>query len=532
VPFASSRAEVDRSGLGPSGRETALAAALLFAVLAIPGFLFRSAVLWNRPLWLDEVHTLWVAGQRDLGSVFRALLRGADFNPPLLFVWQWTVGQVAGVSAATLRLTALASVWIALVLVFRFLRRTFGLVPSLAGALVLATELTLIRHAYEGRFYGPWLLLTAVYIGALSGAVDRPQSVAAQVRASAAAVALCLIHYFGIITLGLAVIGVGVARRNRWREIRVFAPSIIAGIAALAIVTPLYLGQRAALSVPTWVPRPSPSAALDFVRQALFPWPLAVLLLAGALTVLAPRLLGRPDTEAEAGQPTDARILGLVGMAGLPLVLVAFSFLVQPVTVTRYAMPAYLSLGPVAAFAVSRLRMPLALAATVGVGVAALLAGREVSARTRAEADALRVDSTAAAAVLAAGGTLAVARRHELYPLLVAFPNRGDRLVYATVPSADVTRRFPDGSDSVMRGRMVRLEQDVAGVHSRLFGRPRLVSADSLERIPCLFLLENADRPAYASRWMPRATATRASRRLFRITHDSLPPVNPLSCSP
>ena len=48
----------------------------LFAVLAAH---------W-RPLWYDELFTLYVASEPTLRDVLRALLSGADTNPPLDYV--------------------------------------------------------------------------------------------------------------------------------------------------------------------------------------------------------------------------------------------------------------------------------------------------------------------------------------------------------------------------------------------------------------------------------------------------------------
>jgi len=120
-------------------------------------------------------------------------------------------------------------------------------------------------------------------------------------------------------------------------------------------------------------------------------------------------------------------------------------------------------------------------------------------------------------ASLDSGGTIAVTRRFELYPLLHDFPDHRDRLVMATAPAALVQARFPRGSDSAMTGDMMRLEQDVAAVHARFFGVPRLLPPDSLARVACLFLLEGSPQPAYAARWMPDARFDRVRTRLYRL---------------
>ncbi|MFN8580511.1 MAG: glycosyltransferase family 39 protein [Gemmatimonadaceae bacterium] len=295
-----------------SRREVVTVTAAMLAAYAIMGFAVRGGALFFRPLWLDEWHTLFIARLESLNAVIHALARGADFNPPLLFVVQWLFAQAMGdASAWQLRLVAMLSIWGTLATLFVLLRGSFRLVPALVGVIAVGMNVNVIVHAFEGRFYGPWMLLTVVFIALVTRAVEAPRSLSRQIAACISAALLCLIHYFGIITLGLILIAVV----SVWRPLRgaiagVLPSALSAGLTCLALL-PLFLGQRSALSVATWVP----PASFFLVAYFLIP---AVLILSAAWFILPPLLVRRAGAALLPLQ--QARVAALASVAALPLV--------------------------------------------------------------------------------------------------------------------------------------------------------------------------------------------------------------------
>src|SRR5687768_15549452 len=98
-------------------------ALVIITILAVQIWLTHGWVLFSRPLWLDEIHTLLVAGAPDAATSMRNLAAGADFNPPALYLVHRVVALVSGtLSEVPMRLLAAASVAAALVGIYHLLR--------------------------------------------------------------------------------------------------------------------------------------------------------------------------------------------------------------------------------------------------------------------------------------------------------------------------------------------------------------------------------------------------------------------------
>src|SRR5438270_6357593 len=124
--------------------------ALAIAILPLAG----GAVLWTRPLWLDEICcTLYpVSNAATPLDVIRNIVQRQDYAPPLLHLIVWSVGRVTGgITPIVLRSISLGCVSLALLFVYFTLRRRFDRAPSVAGALAVATHSLVLTHAFEGR---------------------------------------------------------------------------------------------------------------------------------------------------------------------------------------------------------------------------------------------------------------------------------------------------------------------------------------------------------------------------------------------
>src|SRR5690349_433670 len=97
-------------------------------------------ILFTRPFWLDEWHTILVARRDSITQVISDLYRGSDFGPPFTHIVAWAYGKVFGLTPVSLRLLSLAFVVAGLVFLFFALRRRFDTMPSLAGVLAVASH--------------------------------------------------------------------------------------------------------------------------------------------------------------------------------------------------------------------------------------------------------------------------------------------------------------------------------------------------------------------------------------------------------
>lgn len=313
-----------------------------FALLATAQLVLADATsLFFSHFWLDELFTVTIVTDPDLAHGMRALANVVDTHPPdlhlLLRLWTAILGSQ---DEAAFRSFSLLWIFLALLGIYLVLRDVFPPLPALAGVLAVWCHPLILRHAFEARFYGPWCAAAVWYALILSRAL-RSREFAVPRKGWLAALAvssifLCTIHYFGILTLALVSAAVFV-RRPPWSK-RYLSCLLAIALGPLALVgcLPFFLGQRAALTVGTWITPP------DFAESVVG---LSPLLLVFGLYYLRRFLVDNLPAESE-----TSAVIGLVSLALLPAVLTVFSLLVQPATMARYILPALVALAPVTAF--------------------------------------------------------------------------------------------------------------------------------------------------------------------------------------
>ncbi|MEP6802134.1 MAG: hypothetical protein ABJC07_09370 [Acidobacteriota bacterium] len=285
----------------------------MFAVAGVAA----AARLWlllARPLWHDELFTLWAA-RLSLPALIDALRR--DSGPPLFYLLEKPVVWLA----ETLRLSdTLARVpsWIAAAAVGAC---AMSLPPGPSRrrfALLCAAAPLLLLYGAEARAYALLALLDLVVFLLLLRGTETSARLAIGGAAAAAALAT---HSLAIVFLGAAVV-VALARR-RWRS----AAALGAAGALFAPWVPVLLRQPPEATA--WI-RESPLVSAGGFLSALggagrlppnfgtaLPWPIVF---AGALAAAAAAAFtlssGEPDARAAAG----AALLTLAGVAALSFV--------------------------------------------------------------------------------------------------------------------------------------------------------------------------------------------------------------------
>ena len=178
-------------------------AVLVFAVLA---------ARW-RPLWYDELFTLYVAGEPSVADTVRALLAGADTNPPLDYLLRHLSLAWFGTSPEAFRWPSAAAFVAGLLAIYAYVRRRAPFLAS-AAAFLLPIGTAAVYYSYEGRAYALLFASAAIALWAWQVAVDQPRRPWRSVLLFAA---LCLgpySHYYGVLNL------VPVAAGEAWRSYR------------------------------------------------------------------------------------------------------------------------------------------------------------------------------------------------------------------------------------------------------------------------------------------------------------------------
>ena len=456
-----------------------LAVALLLA-LAVGGQVLAAGAgyLFQRNLWLDEIYTHTLVSDPDWGHALEALAGGVETHPPTLYaLLRLYTALWGGSSEVALRSFALLAVVLALVGLYAGLRAAFAPAASLAGVLAVWCHGLVVHHAFEARFYGPWLAATAWFAYLLARSRVGKSRTRMNLARAASAVLLCVIHYFGIITLALVVGLEAIASPSLLKNRRGSLLAAAAGPAALGLCLPLLVRQRAAFSVPTWVQSPTVADVAQLGTWILLPASLTAVLILAWLSAFSRRIRGVSD-EAPGPGGDFTRVAGLTGLLLLPLVLVALSFTVQPVLVDRYALPAVAGLAPAVAYLASRMGRAwvVALVAFLTVVGTQQLGNQAAEARDRDRRTA---------------ETIAAIRRHRGGDPVLCEDIVSQYALHRYAPELRSDCLFLDHERNEFAGvgNDYFFCRDLARRYAAFYREPRLLSWDAFRKTPRRYLL-------------------------------------------
>ena len=503
--------------------------ALLLAPLVVAGILLLldGAILWTRPLWLDEVCcTLFVVEDaKSPLDVIGRVARGEDYAPPLLHLLVWTAGRLAnGVTPVLIRVFSFACVTGALAALYLLLRRRFDRLPALAAVLAVMSHRLVQAHAFEGRFYGPWLLFAVLFACALdidAGAAPKRRAIAIAFTS----VLLATIHWFGVLSLGLMTGAALLAGEGTPRaRLRSLWPAV-AGVVAIAACVPIILAHRssaASLDV-LWVP-PLSGGVVGAMARLFF---LSTIPVGAVILLLIESLRDKDATSPRAGAPAgframlrDAPMAALLSLALIPVLLAIVSVLLQPSLLDRYAMVTVLWWAPLTAMAVATLaRGGRVLISIVLVLIVVLAARRTIEAK-QAFAREVQGDVQAFAQARALGLPIVFSSLFTAYP--VAGRMRDQRLAHFIVlPDSTIARMVHYPQLGWLRRRMI-VERNSAMGHARTYRFPVLAPLASLDTMRAFALVGSdeslprlyTDLQKYAATVFPRHRARRETPHL------------------
>ena len=463
-----------------TARELLIAWVLLTAALVIQLLGTNQLDLFGHGLWLDETITWLITNDRSFGHALAAVHGGVDTNPPTMYLLLWPVARmVGGLNEVGLHTVSFLSVTLALAGLYAICRRCFDPLPSALGALVVGAHPTVLGQAYEARFYGAWLAATVwfAYGQVISG--DSPQR-RATIGRCVLGVLAATIHWFGAIAVAMILFtDLILHRRPAQLLIRRALPGVCAAVVLLACI-PFYLGQRSGLTVPTWIDPLSLSDIKRELTQALGPMAIVFVVVAAFLA----RVIGWNDEAGKREPHQEPRVMlrELAPLASLllfPVVIVIFSFVVQPALKERYIIVAIAPLAPLAAWLTARcgrIGLMLMLAGVFTIGAAELVAqGQSI----RGKEDEWHRVLEAIDSAPDPHRPLVFKRRHELYPLLRLRPQlleRSAMLDFDGEPSAQITP-------------LAQYERDMSRKVNRFYPQLRLAPIDELRKGGAIYVI-------------------------------------------
>ncbi len=249
----------------------------------------------DRPLWLDELFTLYVAQSEDVSTLLTRLLGGMDNHPPVSYLLVHGCIQLFGSTELACRLPSIVVFWLGLLHLHRTVAsRSSTVWGMLAVSTVVASPA--LAFAVEARGYA---LLFCTSAAAFHFWADNPEG-RSRIRAAALLVALTVgvwSHYYGAFTI--LALALGEAVRGRRNPGCGRANRVALGAAALNLpLVYLYARQVSGDLVASFWARPgSPFSVLD-TYQRLTGTAVLVIAIFVMISLARRTLTGVPSTRA------------------------------------------------------------------------------------------------------------------------------------------------------------------------------------------------------------------------------------------
>ena len=460
--------------------------ALAIAIATLPT-LFDGAALWTKRFWLDEQCCTMYAVS-DAGSFLDLFgtVKRSEVGPPLLHMIVWTVGKITGsVSPTVLRSIMLVSVVASLLLLWVVLRRRFSMTGTAAALIAVAGHGLVLQHAFDGRFYGPWLFFAVGYAWALGLDSDQPRSRRRDVAIALFSLFLCTIHWFGVISLGLMAAGAVAAHGRRWKEgLRLVAPGVV-GLVALAALTPMMLFQiRAGGEDILWVPPLNAAQVKVFIQAFIIRLPILFAL----VMILITALRGGGERPAVMSVLRDPPMAAMIATGLMTFALVAISAVLHSVMVPRYAITSVLLAAPVIAFAADLVK-PWVRVALAGIFALLLTErmDREIN-NARYFATTTNVYADLVSELRKQNAPIVFQSYFMMYPV-DGQARRQSVISVLDLPDSTIRSLFPPGPEAEPRIAKMRLDRNQARLHNRGFGFPIIATKAQLDTTRVFYML-------------------------------------------
>ncbi len=329
-------------------------------------YLIATALYAVRQFRFDELATFYLARLPGMGTLWKALMEGADFNPPLLYAATRAAIAAFGTGEYAVRVPAILGFFVLCSGLYVFVSRRAGtsygfaamLLPMVTGAFVYATE---------ARAYGMMLGFSGVALVAWQRANDRSRRTGWLVLMTLSLTGALLTHCYAVLMLVPFGLGALVRDYNRRKIDWVLWLCLVIPLFAIISYLPLLAAVKP-LAVDNSVFRPdlySFSKFYDFLLSTAL-WPL----FGGAVMVAFAADRTRRAQWREVLPPHE--LAAVFGFLLVPVLAILLGVFVSHIFMLRYG------LGTVIGVAILVSAGPSALTGrskAVGAALVLLLAG-------------------------------------------------------------------------------------------------------------------------------------------------------------
>jgi hypothetical protein len=337
---------------------------LLLVIVFVPAVLGRSL---EKPLWHDELFTLYISQSRDLSSLLWKT-QHIDLNPPLSYLLTKASFSLFGVNALTTRLPEMAGFLLAMLSLFLFVRRRAGTLYGLLAATLLFTGAA-GEMAVEARPYG--LLLGFGSLSLLAWQKARAHDRFAIPLLLIGGFGMLLSHVFTVLIWGILaaaeIVRIALRRRIEW-------PLVIAWVLPLiSLATYLPLLHTHGSSIFPSAFLPNAKSILVFYESRTEPEIVCLLLTGLVMAVLVGR---RAFQGVQTWFLSVAEMVSILLLIAIPIILVVDLRHSHAVFFSRYATAASIGISVFAAILLARWTALDSRAALVCGTIALVTAGQ------------------------------------------------------------------------------------------------------------------------------------------------------------
>ncbi len=410
----------------------------------------------HRPLWNDELYTLYIARLPAMSDVWDALSTGAEQLPPFFYVLTRASVALFGAHELSLRLPEILGFWVMGLCLFRFVSERIP-APYACLAMLFPLVTGAYYYASEARPYGLVLGFSGLGLLSWQAATDRDGRRLWLVGLAVSLAAAVSSHYHAIFVLVPLAFAEAVRSLTLRRlDLPVWA-ALGLGVAPLLGFLPLI--ERAMGYSTTFWSKARWTSIPEFYYFLLAPavLPLMALLVLAAAYPMT-RHSPRPDPRGAPG-PRPHEMVAVLGFMAIPAIAVAFSMWVTGAYTDRYALPAVIGCSVIVAVAAHRsLRDRPAAAVILTLSVCGFFLSLGVKSLTGLVA--VREANTRSVEFLRSDGMtdlpIAVSDQHAFISLAHYAPRDiASRLVYLADPGKALQHL---GHNSVEKGALALLK--------------------------------------------------------------------------
>jgi hypothetical protein len=311
-----------------------------------------SSLASRKPMWYDELFTLYISRLAGFSDIWSALLTGADQTPPFFHLITRASFSLFGVNHLSIRLPEVLGFWVMSLCLFRFVsKRSSALYGFAAMLFPLATKA--YYYAYEARPYGIVLGLSALSLLCWQSAAEGHYRKLSLIGLAISLVAAVSSHYYAVLLFFPLAVGEVVRSLSRRRlDLPIWVAFGFAMTPLLLFLPLIERGWTYAAGFwaePLW--RSIPKFYYFLLTPALLPL-VAILIFSAIYPTTHP--VSRRNQESRLTPPFH-EIAAAFGFVAIPVVAVTLAIFVTGAFTDRYALPSVMGFSILIAFATYKL---------------------------------------------------------------------------------------------------------------------------------------------------------------------------------